>query len=1308
MSLRTVNITLNCRKTGFQTVVEGLHVGDVDSCEFAITLLDGLKTINLSDYPTAAAIMLGTKPDGTTIQNDCRIEGNKIIYDLTEQDTVEKGYVEYEVCLTSTDGIDAEVLYSAKFRSAVLGNIYVPKYRLLEEQPEDWQQNYGNYYRKTSTGFEAVTDVSCPEYEDNTFYYLVNPRTESINDYQAFYKLYAYLRNTLDEINNAIENKAESEYVDTALAGKLTVDTTTETVNYNADNPKIIYVNAIVNGEKGIIITANDSEQTQFFFGRTGTFNIRKRTGSNYSVWEPHFEKLSSKTNAITNSNKTSETLYPSIKAVVDYISSRVTEITSYIDSGFVTTSKYNKDLSDINSELEEKYIYDSSHTRQIDECIEQDTIYRADINHNGEYEYALVVCVKDNFQNVTQYAFTDQGRFLCRKKTGNVWGGFTELIPDAYTKTEAGNIFATLTQLSGKADKANTLGGYNITDAYTKTQVDGLINEYAGKELLFPNSVVYDNLVETATNRQLLFFGPVGSESSNISLNLPNLTSSDRDTVFHIEITFNEASMSKVDFYEYAGNVSKGLYSSYNSIVDGYTISLDYIMSDRDVTTFRMKMYEVPGKKNNISVKVSKNTYINEYAYSKGEVNRALEGKSDINHIHDMSTYATNASVGTALAGKSDINHTHSQYLTQHQDISGKADKATTLDGYGITDACSKGQAYALQKGLLYPLPPGDGIAYEQTITTARTNARLLFFGLVTSTGSVNKDLGISRLTSDDYGTVFHFEITSETANLTSVRFEEVDSSNNVAEITSLRHSPVQNVPYKFDYTMSSSNIEVFRMRLYESAGEQVIKVKITKDVNLAGYTYSKEEIKNELDTKADIGETLSDYGITNAYTKTEVDALLNKGFPPYLEAEIERVKTEVLTKANNNDVVFGLYTDIHFGNANEPSSSLKQKWNGIKSLRRLADECILDFVMQGGDLLSQGLYNYDTKVLSRSQTEFIGCPVPLYTSKGDHDSNQTDIKISKSDFAERTAPYMPKAVKSSAYPNNFYFDLPEKKTRVINIDTGTVMVGQSSYGEDYKTWSNETLYDWLIDEVFTDEVKNGWKFIIFTHAPCDYEWQFGNVKRYRNAHPTDTSSSQNAAKGNMLLINELMTAINSATTFSTEKETHRYKLVHNNAGVLQEANLTSDALGGDVYGITGLYQQTTGYPKYIKTKDFSAWTSKAKMILSGHTHCDRLNKTTLVPDGDNYTRGITSYAIAYTGSAARTGYKDEQDYYYPCFGTDGEIAAWGHITTESRALGTVNEQLFDIWIVGDTYVKRVRFGAGTNSPLLSTTVTI
>lgn len=49
--------------------------------------------------------------------------------------------------------------------------------------------------------------------------------------------------------------------------------------------------------------------------------------------------------------------------------------------------------------------------------------------------------------------------------------------------------------------------------------------------------------------------------------------------------------------------------------------------------------------------------------------------------------------------------------YLTQHQDISGKADKATTLAGYGITDGATKTELSALQKEIDDQLPPHKNI---------------------------------------------------------------------------------------------------------------------------------------------------------------------------------------------------------------------------------------------------------------------------------------------------------------------------------------------------------------------------------------------------------------------------------------------------------------------------------------------------------------------------------------------------------------------------------------------------------------------
>ena len=64
MSLRTENISLNCKKAYFQTIIENLHVGDVKSTQLVFTLTDGIKEIELPSGKTTA-IIHGKKPDGT-------------------------------------------------------------------------------------------------------------------------------------------------------------------------------------------------------------------------------------------------------------------------------------------------------------------------------------------------------------------------------------------------------------------------------------------------------------------------------------------------------------------------------------------------------------------------------------------------------------------------------------------------------------------------------------------------------------------------------------------------------------------------------------------------------------------------------------------------------------------------------------------------------------------------------------------------------------------------------------------------------------------------------------------------------------------------------------------------------------------------------------------------------------------------------------------------------------------------------------------------------------------------------------------
>jgi len=115
-----------------------------------------------------------------------------------------------------------------------------------------------------------------------------------------------------------------------------TFDTTTTTVTFNENNPKIIYLNATVgspDNEKGIVLTSADNT-VQYFFGAFKTVRVRNRNGaSTYTPWEIALEKDGNKKNIINSTNLSSTEFYPSIKAVVDYLTA------NYIGNGNNTVS---------------------------------------------------------------------------------------------------------------------------------------------------------------------------------------------------------------------------------------------------------------------------------------------------------------------------------------------------------------------------------------------------------------------------------------------------------------------------------------------------------------------------------------------------------------------------------------------------------------------------------------------------------------------------------------------------------------------------------------------------------------------------------------------------------------------------------------------------------------------------------------------------------------------------------------------------------------------------------------------------------
>ena len=111
--------------------------------------------------------------------------------------------------------------------------------------------------------------------------------------------------------------------------------------------------------------------------------------------------------------------------------------------------------------------------------------------------------------------------------------------------------------------------------------------------------------------------------------------------------------------------------------------VTVDGALSQTSANPVQNKV--VTAKLNEVIIaKADKATSLSGYgitnAYTKYEVDYALSSKANSSAIPTKTSQLSN----------------DSGFLTQHQDISGKADKATSLSGYGITNAYTKSEVDA------------------------------------------------------------------------------------------------------------------------------------------------------------------------------------------------------------------------------------------------------------------------------------------------------------------------------------------------------------------------------------------------------------------------------------------------------------------------------------------------------------------------------------------------------------------------------------------------------------------------------------
>lgn len=117
MNKPCARITLDLQQASTPTFV-AVKKSDIGR-EIRITLSDGGFSYEIS--ADCYAVLTGTKPDGNILYNHCDIEGNTIVYTVTEQTTAAAGRMKAEVKLY---GADDQFVTSATFRIIIDGTVY--------------------------------------------------------------------------------------------------------------------------------------------------------------------------------------------------------------------------------------------------------------------------------------------------------------------------------------------------------------------------------------------------------------------------------------------------------------------------------------------------------------------------------------------------------------------------------------------------------------------------------------------------------------------------------------------------------------------------------------------------------------------------------------------------------------------------------------------------------------------------------------------------------------------------------------------------------------------------------------------------------------------------------------------------------------------------------------------------------------------------------------------------------------------------------------------------------------------------------
>ena len=277
----------------------------------------------------------------------------------------------------------------------------------------------------------------------------------------------------------------------------------------------------------------------------------------------------------------------------------------------------------------------------------------------------------------VTNDALTQKGYVTSNEVSGQI-ATATENMVTADDLTDA---------LANKADKATTLAGYGITDTYTTAQIDKKLQDISvggmeGMEQVLAGKQDVSNLVQVVSESDTTKYpsGAAVYKELETKANASDLDTLEQ-TVGQLDLTINAEGTGLADRIDAANTAASAAQTAAEEAAQTAesvqaSLALKQDVSAREATTITNDETKYP---------------------SSAAVTAALAGKADVSALDD---YVTNDGLGDALATAgavtdSNMSEKLADYATK-SDLSGyattdalnaKADKATTLAGYGITD---------------------------------------------------------------------------------------------------------------------------------------------------------------------------------------------------------------------------------------------------------------------------------------------------------------------------------------------------------------------------------------------------------------------------------------------------------------------------------------------------------------------------------------------------------------------------------------------------------------------------------------------